>query len=128
MYPDAVDAERRVVEHRGSNRQAKLSAKSSEEMRSLKQLLRLNSFFVRSVKIQAIPACLVFAIQETSMKHKVVSGRGLDGWTVGAMGLDKGVGDRVYAISHSLAAVIALATVEIGLIDLCSKSRRFLDV
>lgn len=62
------------------------------------------------------------------MKHKVVSGRGLDGWTVGAMGLDKGVGDRVYAISHSLAAVIALATMEIGLIDLCSKSKRFLDV
>ena len=52
------------------------------------------------------------------MKHKVVSGGGLDGWTVGAMGLDKGVYDRVYAISHSLATVIALATMEIGLIDL----------
>lgn len=95
---------------------ARLSARSGEEMRSLKQFPRLSSFFVWSVRIQAIPA---------SVKHNIVSVGGLVERHVGVVGIVLGGGTRVCASSHSLAAAIAWDIVGAGLIDLFSKSRRF---
>ena len=104
---------------------ARLSARSDEEMRSLKQFPRLSSFFVWSVRIQAIPACFMFLIQEASVKHNIVSVGGLVERHVGVVGIVLGGGTRVCASSHSLAAAIAWDIVGAGLIDLFSKSRRF---
>ncbi|KAL0670724.1 hypothetical protein Bca4012_033428 [Brassica carinata] len=107
---------------------ARLSASSGEEMWLMKVDPRCSSFFAESVKIQAVPACLEDAIQEASVKHRIVSVGALGAGADGFRDLVSGDVGWFCAIAHSLADMIALDMVEDGVMALFSKIRRFLEV
>ncbi|KAF3592503.1 hypothetical protein DY000_02027628 [Brassica cretica] len=89
---------------------------------------RCSSFFAESVKIQAVPACLEDAIQEASVKHRIVSVGALGAGADGFRDLVSGDVGWLCAIAHSLADMIALDIVEDGVKALFSKIRKFLEV